>query len=167
MWKKYAKASDFSVSDDGRIRSHKRKKTIELKAGVNSRGYPCVAINGISKCVHRLVAETYIPNPENHREINHIDGNKMNNHVSNLEWCSRSQNIRHAYNNGLRDSSGSIKACGQPIMIVETGEKFRSISECARYLGVSMEQVRCCLDEKKTQHHSCKGYHFVKLEEKK
>ncbi len=52
--------------------------------------------------VHRLVAETFIPNPNKFKDVNHKDGNKLNNNVNNLEWCTRSYNLIHAYNNGLK-----------------------------------------------------------------
>jgi hypothetical protein len=55
--------------------------------------------------IHILVAKTFIPNPENKPEVNHIDGNKSNNCVNNLEWCTRSENELHAYRNGLAKSS--------------------------------------------------------------
>ena len=52
--------------------------------------------------IHRLVAENFIPNPENKKEVNHIDGNKHNNHVSNLEWVTTSENRLHAFRTGLQ-----------------------------------------------------------------
>ena len=55
--------------------------------------------------VHRLVAECYIPNPNNYPYVNHIDGNSMNNNVNNLEWCTQSRNVQHAYDIGLRKST--------------------------------------------------------------
>ena len=56
--------------------------------------------------IHRLIALAYCPNPNGHKEVNHKDGNKLNNHASNLEWVSRSENLRHAHALGLRSSRG-------------------------------------------------------------
>lgn len=55
--------------------------------------------------LHRLVAETFIPNPEGKAEVNHKDGNKLNNNLENLEWVTRGENLQHAYDTGLRESS--------------------------------------------------------------
>jgi hypothetical protein len=76
-----------------------------LKYGVDHKGYfrTNLAKDGVNRTVkvHRIVAEAFIPNPMNLPQVNHKDGNKQNNCVENLEWCTRSENIRHAYENGL------------------------------------------------------------------
>lgn len=69
----------------------------------NSDGYLCVRVRPSGKIykVHRLVAMTFISNPDNKPQVNHIDGNKMNNCVNNLEWCSNRENVQHAWATGL------------------------------------------------------------------
>lgn len=97
----------YLVSEDGKIYSVRRKgcNGRYLKSRPNSSGYLRVDLrkgkNKKTVFVHRIVAETFIPNPENKRCINHIDGNKSNNSVSNLEWCSHSENMKHAVKNHL------------------------------------------------------------------
>lgn len=75
---------------------------------VNRYGYLHAKLCKYGKCnhrtVHRLVAKVFIPNPNNLTQVNHIDGNKMNNRVDNLEWVSPSGNIKHAYETGLMNS---------------------------------------------------------------
>lgn len=77
-----------------------------LKARVDKYGYLRIGLIKNKKqkhyLVHRLVAETFIPNPDKFPIINHKDGNKLNNHISNLEWCNQSYNIIHAYKTGLK-----------------------------------------------------------------
>ncbi len=100
-------ADGYSVTPDGRVFSYKRKGRHELSGGYVTRDKRyravCLSINNIStsRYVHRLVAETFIANPDNLPEVNHIDGNPLNNHVDNLEWCTRSENVAHAYRTGL------------------------------------------------------------------
>ena len=69
----------------------------------NGYAYVYLCNNGVYKNVrlHKLVAKTFIPNPNNLPQVNHKDGNKLNNHVKNLEWCTASENIKHAYKLGL------------------------------------------------------------------
>jgi hypothetical protein len=74
----------------------------ELSLVNHSAGYLYVIISKKTALVHRLVAEAWIPNPDNLDFVNHKDGDKKNNNVDNLEWCSRSYNLQHAYDTGLR-----------------------------------------------------------------
>ena len=94
---------DYSITEDGRIFSNRYNRY--LKSRVNRYGYLHINLRkdkkGYDKTIHRLVAKAFIPNPENKPEVNHIDGNKLNNHVSNLEWCTRSENTKHAFDTGL------------------------------------------------------------------
>lgn len=94
----------YSITQEGDVVNAKGNI---LAVSVNKRtGYKTVSLwkdnKGLSKTVHRLVATTYIPNPDNLPEVNHIDGNKLNNRVDNLEWVTPSENRQHAYDIGLR-----------------------------------------------------------------
>lgn len=86
--------------------SHSKRPGFCLVPTDNGRGYQQVDLRVDCKRkqhkVHRLVATAFCPNPEGYEEVNHIDGDKYNNHFTNLEWCNRSQNIQHAYDLGLR-----------------------------------------------------------------
>ena len=148
----------YEVSNYGRVRSlgmdakgaygsvrHLKGKI--LKASCGKSGYPRVCLVGRHWAnVHRLVADAFIPNPENKPEVNHIDGNKANNRVDNLEWCTGSENMRHAYRAGLSNQSkiktAQIDNDGKIIKVYEsslaasreTGITQGNISKCARGL---------------------------------
>lgn len=96
----------FSVSEDGRVYSKRTCKVLKQTLHIN--GYWTIATKiggrlGVPKCfkVHRLVAEAFIENPKNKPFVNHIDGNKQNNSVGNLEWVTNAENIQHAISIGL------------------------------------------------------------------
>jgi len=103
--KKY-KDTDYYITETGEAFSKKSGELKKLNPGVSKLGYHRIGIssNGIMKSmlVHRMVGELFIPNPYNKPEINHIDGNKDNNHYLNLEWNTRKENVQHAFDTGLQ-----------------------------------------------------------------
>lgn len=156
-WKKHPKINNILVSNEGDILSYKSGQWKELKKNNNGTGYFRVGVGHSNPLyIHRLVAETYLYNddPINKREVNHIDGNKQNNKVTNLEWCTKSQNEKHAHKLGLKEP----KKC--PVMIVETGQKFKSQHECAKAINGDQRNISMCINGKR---HSHKGYHFKSL----
>lgn len=87
----------YMISNHGRVINNKTNRV--LKSCIGKYGYSQISLNknnkGYSQYLHRLVAEAFIPNPENKPEVNHKDGNKLNNNDWNLEWSTRKDNIKH------------------------------------------------------------------------
>jgi hypothetical protein len=115
IWKNVTGHEDYLISNFGKIKRkpcprigrNQTLKEINITLSPNDDGYLRAAFNigpnkQIRKFVHRLVAIHFIDNPSGLKEINHKDGDKLNNHVDNLEWCTRSYNIQHAYDTGLK-----------------------------------------------------------------
>ncbi len=96
----------YQISNFGRVKSFYKFKI--LKSRPNGKGYLRVHLSNnfivTDYYIHRLVAQAFILNPNNYHCINHIDGNKSNNHYKNLEWCSYSENNQHSYDIGLKKS---------------------------------------------------------------
>ena len=90
---------DYQITYDGRVINKRWGR--EVKPQKNGKGYLRVFMAGKLRFVHRLVAELYVPNPENNPQVNHKDGNKLNNHADNLEWVSNQVNRDHAVKNDL------------------------------------------------------------------
>ena len=158
----------YQISEDGQVRSMDRivqnkgrNMTVNgrvLKPWIDTWGYEnvCLFKNGAghSKKVHRLIAEAFIP-PYTGAQVNHIDGNKLNNSIENLEWCTGSENMHHAYHNGLH--SGVT-----PVVLVEFGIRFPTIEEAAKFVDGKHSGIRRCLSGRNKTH---RGFHFVKAEE--
>lgn len=102
----------YMVSNLGRVKSLPKNnhKEIILKNKITKDGYYETALSKNNKQkwirTHRLVAQAFIPNPDNKPQVNHIDGNKLNNNVDNLEWCTNQENINHAIRTGLENFIG-------------------------------------------------------------
>ena len=135
----------YVINKDGTIYG-KRGKLLKLHKCTS--GYYQLNIGKPTKSylVHRLVAELFIPNPENLPEVNHIDGDKTNNNVKNLEWCTRSQNIQHGTKIGLIPAPWKNKTGSQHIrskttlqlnMNDEIVNEFGSAREAARETNIN------------------------------
>lgn len=152
----------YEVSSLGRIKSLPRNGTISsskiLKEHlVNGYNCPMLQKNGVKKFekVHRLVAKAFIPNPYNLPVVNHKDGNRSNNAVENLEWCTYSENSQH----GLWVLGKNLRAVEQRSKDGALIKVWRSIKEAADELGLDRPSItNCCIgrDGRKT----VGGYRF-------
>lgn len=91
---------NYLINSNGDVRNIKTNKF--MKKSISGTGYLTCFIDNKNQLLHRLLAETFIPNPDNLPCVNHKDGNKLNNDLSNLEWCTHSENNKHAYRTGLK-----------------------------------------------------------------
>jgi hypothetical protein len=121
---KQFKDTKYYVESDGRVYSEHSKRY--LKPHRMKNGYWLISLGANCKqLVHRLVAIVYLENPNNLKEVNHKDGNKDNNTVDNLEWCTRKHNCQHALETGLRVAQNGSNHCHA----ILNEEKVRQIRE--------------------------------------
>lgn len=161
----------YEVSNLGRVKSIQRPSLYRgkytriikeriLKPNLKKEGYLDVHLRDRGRDhffkIHRLVAIAFIPNPDNLPQINHIDENKLNNRVENLEWCTAHYNGNYGTIN-LRRSLSS----GKPVRCIETGAIFHSLQAAAKAYGLHEENVcQVCRGLRK----QVKGYHFEYVE---
>lgn len=142
MWKTIEEFPMYEISPNGLIRNKVSLKV--KKPSIGFRGYPVVSLQRNGKqylrTVHILLARAYIENPRECEQINHIDGDKTNYDLSNLEWCTPRENNIHARHNGLHLSDGD-KSVKQFTVDGEYVSQYKSISEASRHTGIN----RCAI----------------------
>ena len=159
----------YKVDENGNVFSVRNNKL--LKRMMFPSGYEYVHLcNGKGKTklfrVHRLVAETFIPNPNNLPEVNHKDGDKLNNNVKNLEWCTNLENMRHSVETGLRNIKGennpSAKLTVKDVInirkeYIPKSKEFGTVALARKY-GVTNVMIgkiirnECWIDSEKSLH---------------
>lgn len=143
----------YAVTEDGRVWSYKSNK---FMIPAQNNGYLFVNLYKEHKLkkayIHRLVAEAYLPNPDNLPEVNHKDENKANNALSNLEWCTRQYNTN--YGTSIQRSHEKLK---KAIYCQELDEIFSSAYDAAEQLGLKRPNIWCALSGRSK---TAGGYHF-------
>jgi|LGOV01.1.fsa_nt_gb hypothetical protein len=135
----------YQVSNMGRISNFKHI----MKLSIDTGGYPkvklCNKTKHITHIVHRLVAITFIPNQLNKSQVNHIDGNKLNNRITNLEWVTQSENMLHAYKNNLNKNTTKkqVQMLSLDGIVLNT---FKSISLASKQTRINRGNISSCVN---------------------
>ena len=139
----------YDVSNDGQVRNARTKRVLKNQ---KSGGYEHVSLYMKNSCkisyIHRLVAIAFLQENKEKKEVNHIDGIKTNNSISNLEWVTRSENMIHATKSGLRDSTilATIRASSKMVLDLNSGIFYDSLKDACERTNVkystSIKQIR-------------------------
>jgi hypothetical protein len=153
----------YQVSNLGNVKSYKNKNGKILSPNINSKGYAMVGLmcNTQKNCtIHRLVAEAFLSNPEKKSQVNHINGNKTDNRLENLEWVTPSENRIHAYKTGLQkghEKRGKDSPLSMPVVQLTLDniiiKDYAGVRDAGRKLGIDSSSIsKCCRGEKKTHY---------------
>lgn len=146
----------YAITSCGKVWSYRRNRF--LKARDKGDGYVKVTLTDRAgkakdRSIHRLVAEAYIPNPDNLQEVNHKNEDRAKNNVQNLEWCTRQYNVSY----GTR-ASKFAKVVGKEVVCLETGISYESASAAGRTLGINISTISRAI---RCPNYTAKGYHWV------
>jgi len=152
----------YFIYEDGYIYSERTRRFLSASSGRN--GYLCVSLRneeGVFKKVnvHREVAKAFIPNPNNYPQINHIDFDRTNPHVSNLEWCTQKMNDKHSWDAGRHKAGmgmlghkGALHVDSIPVEMYSLDgtfiKDFASMAEASEYYGVGTSAISYCCSGK-------------------
>ena len=149
--------NNYDITKEGIIINKQSKK--QSKGYINSTGYKMFTCRYKNKyfaySIHRLLAIKYIPNPNNYPIVNHIDGNKLNISLDNLEWCSYSHNAKEAVRLGLMNYNNNHRVCKKVIQINKDTKEiikiYNSITEASKELKINDSTIsKCCKGKYKT-----------------
>lgn len=150
MLKKIKNFDDYLISEEGKVYSTKEGFLREISLSIDRYGYhKCCLYNGKQHTlrVHRLVAQAFIPNPKNKIVVNHIDSNRLNNNVANLEWVNYTENNRHAVEFGNHNLSRRV----MQFIGVTLVNMYYSAREASRVTGISQSDiVKVCNGKRKS-----------------
>lgn len=143
IWAEIFGYPDYEVSTYGRVYNSRLGRMLQQS---NRNGYLGVNLirnqKSTTMYVHRLVAFAFLIREEGCLQVNHIDGDRQYNVIDNLEWCTQSRNMKHAYEVGLWSPTNK-----RPIRIIENGMEFSSLSECARFFNITPSSVYSGLND--------------------
>lgn len=167
VWKPIEGYEGYEVSSMGRVKRlahrdaigrYKEEYLVPICNNKQRRNYEYVHLGNDNCALHRIVAKAFIPNPNNKPEVNHINGNKYDNSVHNLEWVTSQENKDHAWSTGLCNAKHRMVA----IRCNETGEIFESVVKASTILNIDRSAIFRNLNGEKKK---VKGLSFIRLKE--
>jgi len=148
IWKKIRNYENYYVSNFGNVKNSKDRI---LKSKLNKWNYLQVVLykNGKSKTlyVHRIVAEIFIKKIKNKTQVNHKDGNKLNNNVENLEWCTAKENINHAIKNKLKKCDGQENPNAKKVRQFDMNDNFINEYSTLKEAGEKTNTNKTCISQ--------------------